>query len=407
MSLTNEQLLKTVIDTMPNMTEQSSKQVLQDWLKNPGKMFTKDDLETKNFLNTLSTFILDSIRIQEFYNPLENEGIVRRYNQSYGMIQRFYIPKINAVDADFQKEWVDGTSSDMFKKRTVKPTEKFAISNISWNNRVSIPGDMFYTTVFSNSGGIVDWNTSILQSMLMSYNRYRFALEMDMIGRQTKSPNLKETQKIGVSVANMSEITEAEAAKIAKQILDFKSTARLNAEAFNEDGFSYSLEPSNIKLLVRVGTKSALQLALKNTFNPEVITNVINMLVEVPYLGVPEYYTDNTMTTKLYPVYNADGAVIGLNQSEGQSEVTVQFDAAFVNDGASNVFAVAIDTNRLNYVYADDGGEVRTEYTIYNVEGNYRNLYMKVNGNPSYGAGARFFADTSYAFVVFENTYKG
>lgn len=406
MSLTNEQLLKTVVDTLPNMTEQSSKQVLQDWLKNPGKMFTKDDLDTKNFLNTLSTFILDSIRIQDFYNPLESEGIVRRYNQSYGMIQRFYTPKIKAVDADFQKDWVDGTSSDMFKKRTIRPTEKFAISNISWNNRISIPGDMFYTTVFTNSGGIVDWNTAVLQSMLMSYNRYRFSLEMDMIGRQTTSASLKPTQKIGVSVADMSNITEAEAAKIAKQILDFKSTARLNAEAFNEDGFSYSLEPSNIKLLVRVGTKSALQLALKNTFNPEVINSVINMLVEVPYLGVPKYYMEDTFETELYPVYNADGAAIGLNQVKGQSEVTVQFDDAFVDDSASNVFAVAIDTYRLNYVYADDGGELRTEYTIYNVEGNYRNLYMKVNGNPSYGAGARFFADTSYAFVVFENTNK-
>lgn len=406
MALTNAELLEQVIKILPNMTEQSSKQVLSDWLNNPGKMFTKDDLDTKNFLNTLSTFILDSIRIQDFYNPLEDEGIVRRYSQSHGMIQRFYVPKIKAVDADFQKEWIDGTSSDMFKKRTVKPTEKFAISNISWNNRISIPGDMFYTTVFSNSGGIIDWNTAILQSMLMSYNRYRFALEMDMIGRQTTSASLRPTQKIGVSVANISEITEDEAAKIAKQILNFKATARLSSELYNEDGFGYSLEPSNIKLLVKVGTKSALQLALKNTFNPKVIDEVVNMLVEVPYLGVPKYYAESTFKTPLYPVYNADGAVIGLNQAEGQSEVTVQFDDAYVDDSASKVFAVAIDTYRLNYVYADDGGELRTEYTIYNVEGNYRNLYMKVNGNPQYGSGARFFADTSYAFVVFENTYE-
>lgn len=406
MSLTNSQMLKAVIDTLPNMTANSSEQVLKDWEQNPGKMF--QDNNNTNFLNTLSTFVLDRIRVQDFYNPLEEEGVINRYSQAYGNIQRLYTPKIPAVDADFQKSWTDGTSSDMFKKRTIQPTQKFAYSNISYNNRISVPGAMFYTSAFNNYDGLVEWQAAITQTMLNTYSRWRYALYNDVIGRQTASDSLTDNQKISVSIADVSNITSEEASAFTKQVLDFLTLARINAEIFNEDGFSYSLDEGNIKILVRPGTKSALQLALTGVYNPQIIERVVNMLVTVPYLGVPTYYQDSTQATKLYPVYDANGMVTGLNTQEDGQGTSVSLDEAYITDSDTDVFAIAIDRNRINYVTAvgadGESTEMRTDWTIYNIEGDYRNFYTRVLGNPSEGAGARLFADTSYAFVTFVNT---
>lgn len=406
MSLTNSQMLKAVIDSLPNMTSESSQQVLKDWEANPGKMF--QDNNNTNFLNTLSSFVLDRIRVQDFYNPLEEANVINRYSQNYGNIQRLYTPKIPSIDADFQKEWQDGNSSDMFKKRTIKPTQKFAYSNISYNNRITVPGSMFYTTSFQNYDGLVEWQAAVQQTMLNTYSRWRYALYNDVIGRQTVSDGLTDNQKIAVSIADESNITEEEAKKFTKQVLDFITMARLNSEIFNEDGFSYSLSEDNIKILVRPGVKSALQLALTGTYNPQIIERVINMLVTVPYLGVPKYYTDSTKGTPLYPVYDNNGTITGLNTSEEGTGTAVSLDEAYVTDEGSDVFAIAIDRNRINYVTAvgADGQstELRTDWTIYNIEGDYRNFYTRVLGNPSEGAGARLFADTSYAFVTFVNT---
>lgn len=408
MANSNSQMIADLIQTLPNMTEASSKQVLSDWEKNPGKMF--QDNNATNFLNTLSSFVLDRIRVSDFYNSLENEDVINRYSQNYGNIQRMYVDDIPSVDADFQKPWQNGTSSDMFKKRVIKPTQKFARSNISYNNRVTVPGAMFYTSTFNDYQGLVDWQMAIQTEMLQTYSRWRFALYSDIIGRQTISDELKDTQKIAVNIASDDVITEEEAKDFALKVLTLLSVARLNAKQFNEQGFQYSLTEDNIKILVRVGTKAKLQLALVNAFNPAVVETVINRLVEVPYLGVPQYYKEEAHTTKLYPVYNADGMVIGLAETEGASASTVSLDEAFVDDGASDIFAIAIDKRRINYVTAvgadGESTEFRTDWTIYNIEGDYRNFYTRVLGNPSEGSGARLFADNSYAFVTFVNTAK-
>lgn len=405
MAQTNAQMIEAVINSLPNMTKESSKQVLADWQNNPGKMFQNND--NTNFLNTLASFVLDRIRVQDFYNPLEEEGVINRYSQAYGNVQRLYTPKIPTVDADFQKSWVNGTSSDMFKKRTIQPTQKFAYSNISYNNRISVPGAMFYTSTFNDYQGLVDWQAAITTSMMTTYSRWRYALYNDVIGRQTVSDALKDTQKISVTFADPTNPTQDEAKAFAVQVLTFKSLARLNAGKFNEEGFDYSLAEDDIKILVRPGMKARLQAALIDAYNPQIVEGVINALVEIPYLGVPTYYQDEAHTTKLYPVYDDNGTITGLNTSESGDGTAVALDAAYVDDGASNVFAIAIDRNRINYVTAvtADGQstELQTDWTIYNIEGDYRNFYTRVLGNPSSGAGARLFADTSYAFAVFTN----
>lgn len=403
MAQTNAQMIEAVINSLPNMTKESSKQVLSDWLKNPGQMF--QDNSNTNFLNLLSTFVLDRIRVQDFYNPLEEADVINRYSQAYGNIQRLYTPKIPTVDADFQKKWKDGESSDMFKKRTIRPTQKFAYSNISYNNRITVPGAMFYTSSFGDYQGLVDWQAAITQSMLNTYSRWRYALYNDVIGRQTVSDKLASTQQIEVKFADPTNPTQEEAKAFAVQVLTFISLARLNAGKFNEDGFDYSLNADDIRILVRPGMKARLQAALMDAYNPQIVEGVINRLVEVPYLGVPTYYQDEAHSTKLYPVYDVNGTITGLNTNEAGTGDAVALDAAYVDDGASDVFAIAIDKNRINYVTAvgADGQstEMRIDWTIYNIEGDYRNCYTRVLGNPSEGSGARLFVDTSYAFVVF------
>lgn len=406
MANTNAQMIAAVVKSIPNMTEAASKQVLSDWLANPGQMF--QDNNSTNFLNTLATFVLDRIRVADFYNPLEEEGVINRYSQNYGNIQRLYVGRIPSVDADFQKPWENGASSDMWKKRVIQPTQKFARSNISYNNRVSVPGAMFYTSTFNDYQGLVDWQMAIQTEMLETYKRWRTALYLDVIGRNTISSDLTDDQAIAVSIADENTITETEAKQFALQVLTLLSVARLNAKPFNEQGFEYTVRPEDIKILVRPGVKAKLQIALVNAFNPAVVDNVINRLVEVPYLGVPEYYQDEALTTKLYPVYDTSGTITGLATTEGASSATVQLDDAYVSDGASDVFAIAIDGRRINYVTAvgadGESTEFRTDWTIYNIEGDYRNFYTRVLGNPSEGSGARLFIDNSYLFVKFVNT---
>lgn len=411
MPVTNTQMLEKVALAMPNMTTESSKQVAADWARNPGKMF--QDNNNTNFLNTLATFTLDTIRVQDFYNPLEEADVINRKALPYGNVQRLYMPEIPSIDADFQKPLVNGTSSDMFKKRTVKPTQKFAYSNISYSNRITIPGAMFYTSTFNDGGGLVDWNAALTQSLLTTYSKFRFALYMDVIGRQTQSENLQPTQTAGVTFADPDNPTIKEVAKFCQYVENIISYARISGKKFNEDKFSYAVNTENIRILVRIGFKNACRYALAQgsaegfSINPEAINKVLDRCIEVPYLGVPKYYEDDTKAKPLYPVYSSEGIITGLNTQEDGGGVQIALDAAYAEDDKS-VVALMIDRNRINYITAmtaeGQSTEMQMSYTIYNMEGDYRNLYLRVLGNPSEGAGARLFGDSSYLFVQFVNT---
>lgn len=404
-TVTDAQMLEQVVKAMPNMTDTSSKQVLADWLKNPGQMFQNND--NTNFLNTLATFVLDRIRVEDFYNPLESENIINRYSQGYGNIQRMYVKDIPAVDADFQKAWTNGESSDMFKKRTIQPTQKFAYSNISYSNRVSVPGAGFYTSVFHNYDGLVEWQAAITTAMMNTYSRWRFALFMDVIGRQTVKADLQDSQTIQTTFADIENPTAEEAMKFAKAVRKFIKATKYSSGLFNEDGFKYSQDADNIKILCKIGFKDNLIGALMNTYNPDWTREVIDRLVEVPYLGVPTYYQDEAYTTQLYPVYDANGTITSLNTNEDGTGVTVSLESAYVKVDTDNIVAIAIDNRRINYVTAvsADGRptELTTDWTIYNIEGDYRNFYTRVIGNPSEGSGARLFADPTYNFAMFVN----
>lgn len=402
MSETTQEMLNAVVKTLPNMTEASSKQVLADWEKNPGKMFT--DNNNTNFLKTLSTFVLQMIRVQDFYNPLEENNVVSTGSAAHGNIQRMYIGDIPTVDADFQKPWQDGAGSDMWKKRRILPTQMFAYSNISYNNKISVPGSGFYTSAFSRYENIVEFNAAITRAMMYTYSRWRFALFMDVIGRQTALDGLKPGQDIGVQIADPLAPTPTEATKFAQQLLTFKRAAKLNGKNFNEQGFNYSVSDENIKVLVPLGYKSALQFALTNIYNPDIIYEVVNSLIEVPFIGVPTYYKDDSKAERLYPVYDENGTITGLNTKAGGTGEAVSLESAYV-DTDSTIYAIAIDNRRINYLTAisDDGRptELTTDWTIYNIEGDYRNFYTRILGNPSEGAGARLFGDSSYLFTKF------
>lgn len=410
-TVTNAQMLEAVAASLPNMTDTSAKRTAEDWTKNPGKMF--QDNNNTNFLNTLATFVLDRIRVQDFYNPLEESDVISRQSQPYSNIQRLYTPDLPSVDADFQGKWTDGAGSDMWKKRTIKPTQKFAFSNISYSNRITIPGAMFYTSTFNSYNGLVDWEAALTQTLLTTYSKWRFALFMDIIGRQTVAENLKDTQQIVVQFEDINNPKISEIAKLCEAIENLESYARISAKQYNEDGFSYSVKPSDIRYLCKVGFKNACRYALAQgnsgsfSINPERINNVLDKFIEVPYLGVPTYYQDEEHTTQLYPVYDGNGMITGLNTQEDGQGVTVALDAAYATVNTPNVNVLAIDKNRISYVTAvtADGrsSELQMDYTIYNIEGDYRNLYSRVLGDPSDGAGARLFADSSYLLAKFVN----
>lgn len=411
MPITNTQMLEKVALAMPNMTTESAKQVAEDWAKNPGQMFQNNN--NTDFLDTLATFTLDMIRVQDFYNPLEAADVINRKALPYGNVQRLYAPEIPSVDADFQRPWTNGTSSDMFKKRIVKPTQKFAYSNVSYNNRITVPGAMFYTTTFNDGDGLVDWDLALTQTLLTTYSRWRFALFMDVIGRQTQSKNLQDTQTLGISFKDIDSPTIAEVAKFCQYVENVFSYARISGKKFNEDKFSYAVNTDNIRILVRIGFKNACRYALAQgsaegfSINPEAINRVLDRCIEVPYLGVPKYYTDDTKANPLYPVYSPEGTITELNTREGGGGTAVALDAAYAEDDKS-VVALMMDKNRINYITAmtaeGQSTEMQMSYTIYNPEGDYRNLYLRVLGNPSEGAGARLFGDSSYLFVQFVNT---
>lgn len=411
MATSNQQMIEAVASALPNMTSESSKQVAEAWAKNPGKMY--QDNNNTNFLNTLATFVLEKIRVQDFYNPLEESDVINREALPYGNIQRLYAPDIPSVDGDFQKPWTDGAGSDMWKKRIIQPTQKFAFSNISYNNRITIPGATFYTSTFANYNGLIDWEAALTQSLLNAFSRWRFALFMDVIGRQTQAEGLQDEQTIGVTFKDINNPTIEEVANLCKTIENVESYARISGKKFNEDKYSYSVNPSNIRYLCKIGFKNACRYALAQgnsssfSINPERINTILDRFIEVPYIGVPTYYVDETKAQKLYPVYNADGMITDLNTQENGDGTAVALDSAYVDDGVSDVVVLAIDRKRINYITAmaanGQSTEMQMNYTIYNIEGDYRNLYLRVLGNPNEGAGARLFADSSYFFVQFVN----
>lgn len=413
MAVTNEQMLEAVAMSMPNMTSQSAKATAAAWKANPGKMF--QDNNNTTFLNTLATFGLDTIRVQDFDNRLETENVITKKARPYGNIQRLYTPEIPSVDGAFQQTAVDGQTPNMFEYRVIKPTQKFAYSNITYNNKVTVFGSSFYTNTFNDYQGLVDWQTALTESLLASYSRWRFALYMDVIGRQgtNNADSLQDTQTVQVTFANVNKPTIAEVAEFCKVIENILDYASYSGKKYNEDKFGYVVRDADVKILVRIGFKNAMRYAVAtaNTsegfaINPERVNRILDRCIEVPYLGVPKYYVDNTKAQELYPVYNSQGMITGLNTSEAGTGTAVALDAAYAEDDG-NTLALIMDRNRINYITAmtDEGQstELQLDYTVYNNEGDMRNLYSRVLGNPDQGSGARLFGDSSYLFIQIVN----
>ena len=163
--------------------------------------------------------------------------------------------------------------------------------------------------------------------------------------------------------------------------------------AFNQAGFVTTQDKDRLKILVRPTIANAISAIMK-------LNNADDMglpidVIKVPDFGGLEAYKEAEYTTKLYPVYDELGTIIGYNEVADQTEVTVEENKVFWKDPNENILAII----------ADKGVVFTTTQNPYTVEPirNPRGLYTNYWAS-SVNNGVLF--DTYYNFVTIENTHN-
>ena len=177
--------------------------------------------------------------------------------------------------------------------------------------------------------------------------------------------------------------------QIAKN-LAFALTLAPSSSAYNAGKFDTAVDAGEYVMLVRPEVLTDIQTKLRvGAYNPEDIAIPFDVKPVLNFGGLVPY-KEAEFTTRLYPVYDANGTQIGWNTKENATTVTVENGKEFYKDTNADVLAVIIQKGAI-FTTMQNG--VQVVPTPYNAAGLYTNYWLSIAG-----AGVHF--DYFYNMIV-------
>lgn len=367
-------------------------------------MFTSNGYEELKSLNptALNEFFNLSLRVYLQQVNISHakdlfDGVFETYYMPLGsVIQRLTINPLKPVNPAFHG--LDtGDTVDPFIVRKPDTEERFWHNPISFQNMVSIQ-DFQMKQIFISEFGMDEFLSGILAQLQESWKLWRYQNKLNAINAGINSEEfpLKSTQSVGLDITDPENMTDAELKAtiltIKKILKNMTNVSQTNA--FNAKGFKSYQDKSRLKLLVRNGFKDQLAVETRlGAFNPDELALGIDV-IEVENFGGLEPYKESNFTTPLYPVYDEKlGIMLGWNETQGQTNVTVQDGDQYYKDPNENVIAILVDKGWLFETIQND---VRSD-SIFNPRGLYTNTFFSV---PNYYTSI----DNIHNIVVFSKT---
>lgn len=397
MAIKNIDLLKYVEQKSPQFKSLTGR-VTADTFTEAGyeRLRSTDMNALTEFYGLTMRVYLQFINVAEVKDPLELGGFGETFdNPMGGYIQREAVTKIKPVSPAWKK-LKDGQSVDPFVVRKGNVTERFWKQNFDFQTLLTIPDDFVMKQMFINEYGISTFVEGQIAQLRNSYAVEKYLVKKQAIDAFLTGTvdTLQESQQINVEYSDIP--TDTQLVNFILAVKNVVSTmgAVPSTSAFNALKFDSAQDIKRLKLLVRVGFKNEVDLkVLRNSFYGETLNLPVDV-IEVDNFGGLIPYKEKTFTTRLYPVYDTLGAVIGFSTTEnkvGAENVTVKDEDVFWKDPHEDVLAILADKG-LIFTSVQNGVQMNT---IYNPRGLYTNYFLSMPN-------ATVAVDSLYNAIVFK-----
>lgn len=393
MSVTNIELWNALRTKFPNFKSITAKGTDELFSERGFEQLKNTNSQALNeFFNLSLTVYLQKIDISKVHDELEVNGFGESYLNGFGgIIKRLGVDSIKPVTPAYNN-LQNGMSIDPFIVRKPTASERFFRINFDFQNLVTIQDEVMIKEIFLQQDGMNEFISGIIAQLQNSYAVQLYQNKLEAINNaiNSKQTPLQDTQMINVKLSDEPTADELLAFMLTiKNIISIMTTSPMT-NGFNALKFSSYQEKDRLKLLVRTGMKNEISMKLlSSTYNPDQLSLPID-IIEVANFGGLEAYKDKEYKTKVYPVYDELGTVIGFNEIENSKEVQVAESKVFYKDPNENVVAILADKG---CIFTGSSGNFSVE-PVRNARGLYTNYWCNApKGNVHY--------DGLYNFVTF------
>lgn len=273
---------------------------------------------------SIRTMLID-VNISHAKDTLEDKGFGEYYDAPFsGIVQKMATTSLKPVSPKY-RGYKNGDSVDPNTVRLPKVEDRAFRQNFDYQSWVTIPDEFTRKTIFISEFGMSEFMAGIMEGLENGYKVQKYENKLEALNKALNSTTypLKDTQIMQVSQAG-DVMTADELIQLILAIKNVVSAMDMAPQtgAYNALGYESTQDISRLKLLVRPGYKNQIDaLVLANAFNQERLNLPVDV-IEVPNFGGIEYYSDEALSAKLYPHYDANGAQDGWSESDGGDAYT-------------------------------------------------------------------------------------
>lgn len=406
MALSNLQLWNELRKKYPKFASETAEGTADLFTENGFGQLKEYNPDAYNDFYQLSMRVfLQKIDVANVKDVLADQGFGEDYTTPFGgFVQRMAIASAKPVSPAF-KGLENGSSVDPFVVRKMDVKERFFQQNFDYQSLMTMPDEGLYRNIFISEFGMSEYQAGAMKALQNGYTLQVYNNKLEAINAAINSVDfpLQDTQQFSIAIANMdaSTMTTADkASEYASQFIAFIQLVRNIVDsmiytpatgAYNAAGFETTQDRERLKMLVRPDLANAIAAIMKlnNTDDMSLPVDI----VKVPCFGGLKPFKEAAYATPLYPVYDTLGSVIGYNEKENQTEVTVLPAAVYWKDPNASIIAIL----------ADKGVVFTNTQTPYSVEPvrNPRGLYTNFWASSVNNA---IVYDTYYNLVTIENS---
>ena len=323
---------------------------------------------------------LQQVNISHARDILENFG--ESYETPFGgNIQRIATASILPINPQY-KNLIDRQWVNQYVIRKPPVSDRYFTQNFDYQSLLTLTYDYHYKQIFLSPFGMDEFVAGLMQGLENGWIIQKFLNKKAAINAALNSTvyPLKESQQISVPWTTGTD-EEIKNFLLSVMLVISDMTVTAQTDKYSAYNFKSVQDRSRLRLLVRKGYKALLNVnTLVGAFNPQYL-NLDIPIIEVDDFGGVEYYIDEALTTRIYPVYDATlGDVIGWTETEGGTEATYPTTAEstfYQKDPNADVVAILADKGWL-FETVQNGYEVRVAE---NVAGLYRNFWASAPNN--------------------------
>lgn len=396
MGISNIELWNAVRAHNPTFAAHTSEGTAELFTERGFAQITQGGMQILNeFWQLAMPYYLQLVNISHAKDPLEDNGFGEYYDAPWGgYIQRMSVNSILPVSPAY-RNLQNGAGPDPFAVRKPEANNRFWAYNFDYQSWVTMPDDWMTKQIFVSEYGMSEFLAGVFEGLSNGYTLQTYLNKLECLnGMLTDTTHpLKSSQIVTVTMSDT---------PTADQLVDFQRqvmntieimTTSAQTGGYNAMGFKSTQDGSRLKLLVRPGYRANLALdVVRGSYNAETLNLGVDIIV-VPHFGGLVPYKEASYTTRMYPVYDEAGAVIGFAGTPNQPTPTAGIDEVYWQDPHADTYAIL----------ADKGVVFQTRQNPYVVEPirNPRGLYTNYWANSPNNCVAY---DPLYNAVVFKTT---